>query len=124
MGLPGVPMVLAISSLEQTGECGTVLELRTHSQGRALSLPWDRILHPLCLEQEEGIPPCLQNRAAASCTCRRWGKRLVVSKAVEIFLACRLLLSLAISLGSSLSEHTGNNWGGSARPQAVDQQRE
>lgn len=85
---------------------------------------WDRILYPLCSEQGEGIPPCLQNGAAASHSCRRWGKRLVVSKAVEIFLACRLLLSLAISLGSSLSRHTGNNWGCSARPQAVDQQRE
>lgn len=41
-----------------TGKGGTqhsnMLQLRTQ---RALSLPWDRILHPLCSEQGEGVPP-------------------------------------------------------------------
>lgn len=52
------------------------------------------------------------------------GEKLVVCEALEIFLACPPFLSLAISLGISLSRHTGNNWGCSARPQAVDQQSE
>lgn len=52
MGLPGVPMALAVSSPEQTGEGGT-----GHSTwedtlpGTSPQPAWDRILHPLCSEQ-------------------------------------------------------------------------